>query len=323
MQSLPLVSVVIPCYNYGRYLADALDSILNQTLTNWECIVVDDGSTDNTKQVVNFYIGKDERIRYVHQNNAGHYAARNNGLFHAKGKYIQFLDADDKLQSDKLLVHSSYMEQKPEVDLVYGDVIYFHETKTPPKENVLPAIFRKPRISGKDAVLLNNLLDDNFFTPGCTMFKKRIYDVIGGLKASYGFEDWEFWYRAAIQGFSFYYLATDGTALLARNHDFQTTKKHQEMMLSKLEVRKEIMAVINSLFEQGLLYHDKSFIKKLSDQHRHMLGLDKAFYNLRFGNILKGIKDVFVHAFASGKAYYAFYESYHMLRARQKHKNNQ
>jgi glycosyltransferase involved in cell wall biosynthesis len=90
----PRVSAVIPAYNYGRYLSGAVDSVLRQTETNLECIVVDDGSTDDTPEVVGAI--RDSRLRYVRQVNGGLSSARNTGIRDARGEYIGFLDADDR-----------------------------------------------------------------------------------------------------------------------------------------------------------------------------------------------------------------------------------
>ena len=91
-----LVSVVIPSYNAARYIAEAIESILAQTYKNNEIVLVDDGSTDNTRELVNTYVEKyPGRIRYIFQENGGCAAARNTGILASRGKYVAFLDADD------------------------------------------------------------------------------------------------------------------------------------------------------------------------------------------------------------------------------------
>lgn len=97
-----LVSVIIPVYNGTAFIIDALRSIQQQTHTNWECIIVDDGSTDNTARIVKEYIVADARFNYVYQLNKGLSGARNTGLQYSKGNFIQFLDADDVLLPLKL-----------------------------------------------------------------------------------------------------------------------------------------------------------------------------------------------------------------------------
>lgn len=97
----PLISVIIPCYNQAQYLSEALQSVLSQTYKSWECIIIDDGSTDTSNDVAIKWCTIDERFRYVFQTNGGLSNARNKGLQLANGKYIQFLDADDLLKQNK------------------------------------------------------------------------------------------------------------------------------------------------------------------------------------------------------------------------------
>ncbi len=93
-------SIIIPTYNRASFLPRAIESVLAQTYTDWELIIVDDGSTDNTKDVVSQY--KDPRIRYIYQKNAERSAARNNGINHAIGDYVCFMDSDNQMHSDRL-----------------------------------------------------------------------------------------------------------------------------------------------------------------------------------------------------------------------------
>src|SRR2546427_4231674 len=112
----PVVSVVIPVYNGERYLADAIQSVLDQTYQNLEVIVVDDGSTDGSAAVAKRF---GDAIRYVRQANGGVCQARNTGISVARGTYLAFLDQDDLWLPDKLAVQVAYLESHPEVGAVY------------------------------------------------------------------------------------------------------------------------------------------------------------------------------------------------------------
>src|ERR1700744_3507890 len=97
---MPLVSIIIPVYNSEKYLSDAIQSAINQTWSDTEIIIIDDGSTDNSLQVAQQFIS--EKVKIFHQENKGASVARNYGLTKAKGDYIQFLDADDILSNNKI-----------------------------------------------------------------------------------------------------------------------------------------------------------------------------------------------------------------------------
>ena len=97
MTDIGKISVIVPCYNSARFLSQALESLLWQTYPHWECILIDDGSTDQSKEIYNHYLQRDSRFRYIYQRNSGPSVARNKGIDAASGEFIQFLDADDIL----------------------------------------------------------------------------------------------------------------------------------------------------------------------------------------------------------------------------------
>lgn len=94
----PLVSVIIPCYNKAAFLAEALDSVFMQSYSNWECIIINDGSLDNTQNIAKSYAIKDNRFKYLCQDNQGVSIARNNGIKASSGIFILPLDADDTIE---------------------------------------------------------------------------------------------------------------------------------------------------------------------------------------------------------------------------------
>lgn len=106
-----LVSIITPTYNCGKYICETINSVLHQTYTNWEMIIVDDCSTDNTKKIVSQYLLKDNRIQYYFlESNVGAAMARNKAMQYAKGKYMAFLDSDDLWEKDKLEKQIIFME---------------------------------------------------------------------------------------------------------------------------------------------------------------------------------------------------------------------
>src|SRR5262245_2975652 len=124
----PLVTVVIPTFNYGRYVTAAVDSVLAQTYRNLDIVVVDDGSTDDTRQRLLPYL---DRIRYIYQTNQGLSAARNTGIRAARGELIDLLDSDDVWHPHKLAVQVAYLSAHPEVGLLATDDRRFVEDAPP------------------------------------------------------------------------------------------------------------------------------------------------------------------------------------------------
>jgi glycosyltransferase involved in cell wall biosynthesis len=109
-----LISVIIPAYNAEDTLQESIDSVLNQTYEHIEIIIVDDGSSDSTANIAREYTMKDNRCRYIYQNNTGQPAALNHGIEHANGEYISFLDADDIYETNKIDLQFKAVEKKPE-----------------------------------------------------------------------------------------------------------------------------------------------------------------------------------------------------------------
>lgn len=175
----PLVSVVVPCYKQAQYLSEALDSVINQDYTNWECIVVDDGSPDNTSEIVSLYAARDTRIKYLYQKNAGVSIARNNGINLAQGKYILPLDADDKIREDYIEKAIQYFNDFPDTKLVYSRVQGFGNYNQ--ECELLPYSYL--------TILYRNMIYPAAF------FRKADFDKTSGFNPNMveGYEDWDFW----------------------------------------------------------------------------------------------------------------------------------
>lgn len=127
----PLISIIVPCYNQAQYLPEALDSVLAQTYPNWECVIVNDGSPDNTDEVACRYCDMDKRFKYLKQINSGVSMARNNGIKLSHGEYILPLDGDDMIAPtycEKAIYH---FLQFPETKLVYCKAEFFGDNKEP------------------------------------------------------------------------------------------------------------------------------------------------------------------------------------------------
>ena len=118
MRKNPLVSVIIPCFNQARYVSETLESVQQQTFTDFECIVVNDGSTDDSLLKIKAFCEDDTRFRYIDKPNEGVSVARNTAIRQSKGKFLLPLDADDKIAPTYLEKTVTYLKQHPEVKLV-------------------------------------------------------------------------------------------------------------------------------------------------------------------------------------------------------------
>lgn len=170
------VSVIVPVYNQGEFLAEALDSVLQQTYPNWECIIVNDGSTDNTEEVAKSYVNKDDRFKYLYQENSGCGAARNNGIRHSNGYFILPLDGDNMLCPTYLEKAVSYFLLHPETTLVYGKAEYFGDRS---------GVWNLPKYSW-ERFIWSNCID------ACAMYKRSDFEATGGYRDVL-MEDWDFW----------------------------------------------------------------------------------------------------------------------------------
>ena len=175
-----LVSIIIPCYNQAEYLPDALESVFNQTYQNWECIIVNDGSTDTTELVSKEWCEKNKRFKYFQKQNGGLSSARNYGIVNSNGVYILPLDADDIIHKDYLLLAIAYFDRHPSTKLVYCKAERFglenknwdlkhYSYQTLLVQNIIfcSAVYRtydyKSLTSGYDEQMLNGYEDWDFW----------------------------------------------------------------------------------------------------------------------------------------------------------------
>ncbi len=169
MNNLPLVSIIMPAYNAQQYIKESIESVINQTYTNWELIIINDGSTDSTADTIKSF--EDKRIILIEQENRGVSAARNRGLEIAKGEYITFLDADDMFPKYAIEERVYYFEYHPSVDVVHGKISIRDEKLEYEIKSYQPFAFK--------SVLKNTLHLDNkmFFNPGYMIRKNRLNSI--------------------------------------------------------------------------------------------------------------------------------------------------
>lgn len=193
--SEPKISVVIPTYNRAGCVGDAIDSVLSQTYADYEIIVVDDGSTDETRKTLERY---GDRIRYIHQENAGVSAARNRGIMEARGEWVAFLDSDDEWLPEKLSMQMECLSRHPDVIGLVCDVEIVMGEQT-------RKLFEIRNYLGHSGCQRNvrpliSVLNSMFATPSW-VFKKQAIEAAGFFNEGISlYEDLEFSTRIALQG---------------------------------------------------------------------------------------------------------------------------
>lgn len=233
----PKVSVIVATYNYGRYIADTLRSVQDQTFTELECIVVDDASTDDTTVIVQDFAARDPRIRYVRlERNAGVSTARNTGFAQALGTYVQLLDADDQLAPGKLAAQVAYLDAHPDVAIVYSDHVRFIDRPDHAAPGMLAA---DEKVSGVDA--LPRAIKRNFLRLNAVLFRRSLLQDIGGFRDRFRYaEDWDFWLRALSTGHTLHYLDDPKARAAVRNTPGSLSKDLPAMRSFHLPVRQSL-----------------------------------------------------------------------------------
>ena len=260
MQDKILISVIVPCYNQAQYLDECLQSVENQTFTAWECLIVDDGSPDNTEEIALKWTKNDSRFRYLKKENGGINSARNFGIEHAIGEWILPLDADDK-------IGKNYMQLAVNEFNNGYSVIYSNAKRFGAKSG----LWRMPDFS------LNTLSKRNVIF--CTaFFKKTDWKKVGGFDTNliYGWEDWDFWIGLLKNGgkvlkineICFFYRIKKQS----RNTNFMQKKEQQENTLNYIrekhndffsKINGKIFFVFNSLSPE---YEEETPIFELIDK---------------------------------------------------------
>src|SRR6266568_3256879 len=167
----PLVSIIIPSYNAAPYIKEAVDSTLKQTYKKIEVIVIDDGSTDETKTVLGPYIKKG-KIIYEWQENQGLASARNTGIKKSKGEYIALLDADDIFLPEKIARQAAYLSEHQECDICYCNLYHFWDESPDRLLKLNYSYFSEGEV-------LPNLVKKDFIAPLTMMIRRSVFERFG------------------------------------------------------------------------------------------------------------------------------------------------
>jgi glycosyltransferase involved in cell wall biosynthesis len=218
-----LVSVIIPAYNQSCYLSDSIQSVLNQTYRNFEIIVVDDGSTDDTAAVAKSF-GCD-CVHYIYQDNKGLSSARNTGIRHSKGEYLTYLDSDDQFLPEKLEILVNVLEDNPNIGFAAGQAIPIDE-----QGNLIGETFAVPLPDDSSQLLLGNPLH-----VGSVLLHYSWQEKVGFFDEELrSYEDWDMWLRLARAGCPMIWVARPVS--LYRFHRHQMTRQGTQMTMATFAV---------------------------------------------------------------------------------------
>lgn len=302
----PRVSVVIPTYNCAQYIAETLQSVLDQGYPNLEIIVVDDGSTDNTREVVAGF--RSDRITYLYQSNSGGPSRpRNVGIAHAQGQFIALFDSDDIMLPDKIAAAVEFLAQEPQLGLVFSNCVKCDERGRVHPGTALDShdyFWKLPKrrvgetqniIKGEDAY--ETLILDNYIGTSSVVIPKEVFKRVGTFDESVsGPEDFDMWLRIT-SAYDIGFLDIVGYRYRIR-HDGITARGEGKLvphrirvMRKQLEgnhphsVRKKVnLELARHLFALG--YHHQSTGEMRLARKYYILSLKEAFYRQAWKGIL-------------------------------------
>ena len=246
----PLVSVIIPCFNHGKYIFEAVESVLNQSYINVEIIIVNDGSTDNSKELIDQI--ENSKVTIIHTNNNGLSHARNIGINASNGKYILPLDADDKIDKIYITKAVKILQADNNIGILYGRVWLFGEKN---EEWILE------KFSTKSILFANQIY-------ASAIFRKDDFILLGGYdkRFCYGWEDWDFWLSIISLKRSVYFI--DEVVFYYRiiNNSMVRSMTELQKKITRQLIYNKHFKLFESLFEDPItLYYDYRYYKNISE----------------------------------------------------------
>ena len=269
MKFTPLISVVIPAYNAEQFLDETLESVLSQTYENWECIIVNVGSTDNTEEIAKKWCEKDTRFRYFYKENSGTSDTRNLGIKKARGEYIAFLDADDLYMPNFLEVCLENLVEK-DVDLVAPKMLEFWDVQN----EVIEDEDKKDYLySGKEGIAL--FLHSNRLTMAL-LCKKSVMDEVGGFTWHKKAEDLHCWLKVLFAGYKIYRLGEYYAYRRMHNNSWSSMDRN----CSK-EVLELIVSLKANILENGMDYY--RYFNRWAKKNIIINNKNRKYLNIREG----------------------------------------
>jgi len=280
----PLISLIIPCYNQGAFINEALQSVYNQTYSNWECVVVNDGSTDDSESIAIKWVNKDNRFKYFYKNNNGVSSARNFALEKVNGAYIQFLDADDLLNSRKLeLSLNALVEPQSENKQIVISNFRLFSNKI--KNSTAPYCILISELFTFESILYK--WNESFSIPiHCGFFEVSLFEDIRFSENLTAQEDWVVWVEIFKLNVKTIFL-DESLAFYRQNPDSRTKIKsiyrdqmlayeYFKTILSKEEYRQLSKTLISRYYIEQEEYKKRLHLVKNSNSYQTGLMIKKA-----------------------------------------------
>jgi glycosyltransferase involved in cell wall biosynthesis len=285
-----MISVIIPTYNSEKYIKEALDSVIYQTYKNIEIIVVDDGSTDQTYEILQPYIDRNG-IKYVYQENSGPALARNQGITNATGDFVAFLDADDIWLPHFLEKLYERLYYNNDIGFVYCDNYYVDEQK----KYIENYIRETRKYSGN---ICTNLLCEHFILTPSVLIRKKCFDVIGLFDESLRVgEDYEFFLRLA-----FAYNADFVDEKLWERRVLKNSLSRQDFVIDatndlstlKRFIKQHLDLYINNkkTIDDRLSYYHFSFGYNCLETGKNIMALQQFIFSLYYKITVKTFKNI-------------------------------
>ncbi|MDO8507146.1 MAG: glycosyltransferase [bacterium] len=241
------VSIVMPTYNYGPFIDEAIASVLNQAYKNFELIIVDDGSTDNTEEVLKKYTKNKQIKLYKNQENKGVCYSKIKGANLAKGEYLMFMDSDDILDKKYLITCIDAFKKKPNIDIVYTSMKLFGDSN----------IIQKSTTFSPGLLFLYNYIG------GASVMKREAYDISGGIDISMEDtpEDWDLWLSMAETGSRGFYI--DNPLHLYRKHKgSRDNVTHNNNRKRWKKIQKKHFRSYLKYFPKNIIEYSLPYVKK-------------------------------------------------------------
>lgn len=281
MSSIHSVSVIMPALNSAAYISEAIESVVQQSYASWELIVVDDGSTDGTKEIVNKYMREDDRIRYIYQDNFGPASARNRGIQASRYPYIAFLDSDDIWFHDKLEKQMNFAVTHPG-HVVYGGARYLWGKDGTFTEDIYTKLFRNFETIPENAEYF--LFHPNLTMTSSVLLEKSMLEKVGlfdrTLSSS---EDDNLYFRLAL---NYKFFALQEPVFYRRKHAENITANLTPKEISRNRYRAVESIVMKT--PQELLPKPKSHILSYWALWFSKVAYEKGRYVTSIGWFLKG-----------------------------------